>query len=745
MANYRYQQNVDVQARFTRISLKLDNGLTALIELGKTYDLTANEVLRASQYIMLVPSSDSTQQPFQKVELPVVGTLDDGDVPSWNSAISAFVPSVGGGGGGIVGPITEDELDATVVAKLNARATPSRVALGTASAPVNSGASQTITLNSGDDGGLIGAYLTLTANATLVIVGLGSVTEATGRVKVTQDATGGHSFTVQNGVGGPTYSVAVDTTAGASGFVYWYTDDGTNLIPVGPATGGGGGTSLPTNTKLGDRLVIGSTGAAAWEPPSSPVSALDLPSYGVRIFHRGSGYLAEDDSLRGMRMATKLYSDACDVVDGGDWRLNADGSIVVMHDSTTGRTCTTSVTVSAQTDSQWRALRLKARTPAVPTTEPPPFASDVLAQCKRLGVVCAPELKLTGNSAFNSAAVALIQSYGMEKQCIVGSAVLGDLAVFKAAGIPTMYIVNDTSDTQANILAAAPDFFCFNYNVATPISDSLLQAINGAGIKVGTWMIDSRKSLANVVARLDGLGVLLNHYYSDDHLWVSNVGTFPTKTHDPFAQGRPWPGMVLGQPLNDPFTTTIDIAGVSRTFVGSPYRLGLMDPDNSATVLQSWMAPAVSATSSITVSITFDAVGTNTARWVAIRFNCPDDTPQWAGFTTANKRGQGYQVLLRVTGSLELYKLLGDGATATALGSTQATAAITTGQTVTLKIEPNLATNQLRVTRTDSGGFPAITATDATYRPAAPYVWFEKLCNTGEGFKVSFSNVVVVP
>src|SRR3954467_10760759 len=103
MANYRYQQNVDAQARFTRISLQLDNGLAALIELGKTYTLTPNEVVRASQYIVLALSSDPVDSPYKKVELPIIGALNDGDYVIWSSSSGAFVSTgvggVGGGGG----------------------------------------------------------------------------------------------------------------------------------------------------------------------------------------------------------------------------------------------------------------------------------------------------------------------------------------------------------------------------------------------------------------------------------------------------------------------------------------------------------------------------------------------------------------------------------------------------------------------------------------------------------------------
>jgi glycerophosphoryl diester phosphodiesterase len=509
-------------------------------------------------------------------------------------------------------------------------------------------------------------------------------------------------------------------------------------------------SGLPAATDTGDRLTVDANGAAAWQPPVSPPSALDLPPYGVRIFHRGAGDFAEDDSLRAIRVANGIYKGAWDVMDGGDWRLNGSGSVVSMHDSTTDRTCTTNLTVATATDAQWRALQLRARTPAQPTAEAPPFAADVLDYCKQLGLICAPELKVTGSSSFNSQVLALIQARGMEKQVILGSQLLGDLAAFKAAGVPTMYIVDTTSDTQANVLAAAPDFFCYNANrPGTNVTDAMIQALYAAGIRVGIWLADSAQDLAAIVAHLDSLGVPLQHYYTNAAPWASRTNVPPPRTRDPFSAGLFWPGMVQGAPYNSFGLFTKLSRG---SFVGSPYRFSLPDPDQGSFVLQGWMTPATSPGSSITLDITFDNIGSNTARWAGIAFNCPTDRLLW-NETTANNRGDGYLVLLRPTGSLELYRLAGDGLVSvnpTSGAAIQATAAIVSGQKVTLKIEPNLAANQIRVTRTDAGGFPAILATDATWRgvgsdPRSPYVWFGKRVTAGENLQVSFSNVVVVP
>lgn len=252
MATYLYQQNVDTQARFTHLSLLLDNGLTARLDLGQTYDLTVNEYQRASAHIVLIPAAGPVQVPYQRVDLPVAGPLTDGDLPSWDTASAAFVPTTLPDRG----LITEGDLDSALAAKVNTRVPSGRVGLGTAAAPADIGTGLTVNLLATDDQGQVNLYVKLTANATLSIAGVQLVTWCTIRIFVLQDATGNHTFAVKNLVNNKVDVVTVDLTANASTFTYCYTDDSSSLIVVGPDTstvvGGGGGTgggiSQPTFT-----------------------------------------------------------------------------------------------------------------------------------------------------------------------------------------------------------------------------------------------------------------------------------------------------------------------------------------------------------------------------------------------------------------------------------------------------------------------------------------------------------------
>lgn len=102
MALYRYEQNLSPNDRYTAIVITLDSGNTLQLEKGLTYDLSATERNRASQYVQLVASTDPVAGTDKIVQLSVIGDLSDGDVPVWSSAIGAFIPGSAGGSGNVV-------------------------------------------------------------------------------------------------------------------------------------------------------------------------------------------------------------------------------------------------------------------------------------------------------------------------------------------------------------------------------------------------------------------------------------------------------------------------------------------------------------------------------------------------------------------------------------------------------------------------------------------------------------------
>lgn len=110
---YRYENNVSPADRFDKLELQLDNGSTVVLQRGKSYDLTASELARASRFIVLTSTADPADaDPVGIAMLPVVGTISNGQVPIWNSSLGAFVPGTvsTGGGGGTGGGLDSDAL-----------------------------------------------------------------------------------------------------------------------------------------------------------------------------------------------------------------------------------------------------------------------------------------------------------------------------------------------------------------------------------------------------------------------------------------------------------------------------------------------------------------------------------------------------------------------------------------------------------------------------------------------------------
>jgi hypothetical protein len=92
--SYLYAANIDPFDRSSQLEIMLDNGTSAILRLGHFYDLTANELARASQYIVLTPSgAPSDEEPIGIVYLPVKGNPTDGQVVLWEDTEAAFVPA----------------------------------------------------------------------------------------------------------------------------------------------------------------------------------------------------------------------------------------------------------------------------------------------------------------------------------------------------------------------------------------------------------------------------------------------------------------------------------------------------------------------------------------------------------------------------------------------------------------------------------------------------------------------------
>ena len=103
MASYLYADNVSPKDRFEQLQLQFDSGSIAIIKRGFIYNLTNAEASRARRFVVLIPSNAIPVPAVEVGRLPIIGDLEDGDVPVWDSNLGAFVPGTpsGGGGGGV--------------------------------------------------------------------------------------------------------------------------------------------------------------------------------------------------------------------------------------------------------------------------------------------------------------------------------------------------------------------------------------------------------------------------------------------------------------------------------------------------------------------------------------------------------------------------------------------------------------------------------------------------------------------
>jgi hypothetical protein len=100
--SYLYFANLDPSDRLNQLEIQLDNGTTAILRLGHSYDLTANELARARRYAVLTSTTEpADESPIGIARLPVKGNPISGQIPQWSASEGAFTPqTVSGVSGG---------------------------------------------------------------------------------------------------------------------------------------------------------------------------------------------------------------------------------------------------------------------------------------------------------------------------------------------------------------------------------------------------------------------------------------------------------------------------------------------------------------------------------------------------------------------------------------------------------------------------------------------------------------------
>lgn len=363
-----------------------------------------------------------------------------------------------------------------------------------------------------------------------------------------------------------------------------------------------------------------------------------------------------------------------------DLRELSDGSLAVIHDATVDRTTDGTGDVSTFTPAAFKALNIDTISGVTGT---PILWSEILSTYGGT-VLLAPEPKDT--TAARNAAVADIVAVGLERAVLFTSFSLTNAQYAAGFGIATM-LVSDSAD-PATLASSDIEFVA----VSTAATQTYIDDMQAAGIKVAAYTIDTHYQRDVELARgVDGI-------FSDDAVWLSEA-IAPADT-DPYADQRPWSGMVANQ-----------YADVGR-FV-APDRWGFDQPDTSATqryVCQGWACPRASDTYVFGVSMEMLADSDAQFRAVDVVAGWDHDIVNNGG---TQPRGNGYIANLRRDGRFRLFRFT--NGVASQIGSTVETGVVAAAaSTGTARVELELTATQVIARRTDTAD--TITVADSTYR-----------------------------
>jgi hypothetical protein len=191
MPAYLYATNVSPRDRFEQLEIQMDNGSTAVINRGSAYSLSANEVVRARRFVVLLDAATVTATPRVVTSLPVVGNFSNGDVPVWSKSLASFVA------GGIGNPTLRFEQDAAALVTSRAHHASRPVSYNRARLTADAVASSTVSIVTVNVNGVIKATLGLSSGQSSAITVI-SVTAVDGdAITVTRVSTEGGGVVVE--------------------------------------------------------------------------------------------------------------------------------------------------------------------------------------------------------------------------------------------------------------------------------------------------------------------------------------------------------------------------------------------------------------------------------------------------------------------------------------------------------------------------------------------------------------------
>lgn len=423
------------------------------------------------------------------------------------------------------------------------------------------------------------------------------------------------------------------------------------------------------------------------------------------IAHRGGGALVMPENSMSAYQASAaagLRNIEQDVY------LLSDGSLGCMHDTTVDRTTGgTGNTTSFNADT-FKALALDPKTYLAPghASENCVLFTEVLRELAASNCVIWPEAK---NAGAGAAIVAALARHNWPKnRAVVQSFTLSDLAPAIAAGYGAALGGNAAGQDWAALKAAG-----VTYYFAPSWTAAQVTAAKGAGLVTVVYTLNRRRDWA--AAKAAGVDMV----FSDDPLWTSGVWA-PLK-RDTFWEQIWTPGMYAGKGSNrGGFLGNGAWGYADETIVGY---LG---------ALQGWACPIKSdsnaATFTISATVNITAVnGGDTSRHADVLVCSNTDAP----FADSGVECEvsGYNILVRPSGFLQIYKQPIGGAATQIASVSGAALTLGTNYTLTITVTPTAVTAAL------SNG-TTVSANDTTYRGG--YFHFGR-----NGAAVKYGNVVV--
>lgn len=424
------------------------------------------------------------------------------------------------------------------------------------------------------------------------------------------------------------------------------------------------------------------------------------------IAHRGGSLLAPENTREALRTADQLAADAAEM----DVYVVADGGLMVMHDGTVDRTTnlsgtqSTSLTVPAALRGRVDAGGWFANT--WPSDLRIPVFADVCADI-------APRLPLIvhcNNHGSGDPAVAEIQRQALADRVLVMGWWESELLAARAAGIPSCLLAANgqppTGQTWAGLLAAGTGYVGVD---VTQTSNATIQAIAATGLRVLAYTVNNRTDAAALPTDGSVWAVI-----SDDPWYVR--GTTPMRSRDLFSAGTFFHGMAAPADLGDyrgfftpgsPAWWGLDASGTTQPQVAA--NVGY------ASVRHGYLGPsAASFTLDVDVQVQATDYDTASAAIVLTTNDVPyDDAP--SGTST---RADGYNLLCRANGVLDLYRIDAGAPTKVA---TATVAAPKVGTTFHLRVTVSAST--ITVARTDIAAPNTLTSTDTAHRgPMYPHL-----------------------